>query len=184
VLEVSPQRRLPPQEFLRSIFEVLERNHCAADLVTSSDACISLAVHSREPLTIVIDELRKRARVHSENGKAIVCLVGEDMHSTPGLVSQVFAVLGDINVRMVSQGASRTSLSFVIPEADAAKVVSRLHAAFFSTRLSAESSQPRRRTIAAGPGRSKPTLQPEKSPSRSITEPFGEDLISIPVTVG
>jgi len=184
VLEVSPERRLPPQEFLRSIFEVLERNHCAADLVTSSDASISLAVHSREPLTTVIDELRKRARVHSENGKAIVCLVGEDMHSTPGLVSQVFAVLGDINVRMVSQGASRTSLSFVVPEADAAKVVSRLHAAFFSARLPAESSQPRRRTSPAGPGRRKPTLQPEKSPSRSITEPFGEDLISIPVNVG
>jgi aspartate kinase len=184
VLEVSPERRLPPQEFLRSIFEVLERNHCAADLVTSSDASISLAVHSREPLTTVIDELRKRARVHSENGKAIVCLVGEDMHSTPGLVTQVFAALGDINVRMVSQGASRTSLSFVVPEADAAKVVSRLHAAFFSARLPTESSQPRRRTCPATPARSKPKLQPEKSRPRPVTEPFGEDLISIPVNVG
>jgi hypothetical protein len=132
-----------------------------------------------------MDELRKRARVHSENGKAIVCLVGEDMHSTPGLVTQVFAALGDINVRMVSQGASRTSLSFVVSEADAAKVVSRLHATFFSPRLSAESSQVRRHPASpAGPARSKPKLQSGKLRPRSVTEPFGEDLVSVPASVG
>jgi hypothetical protein len=91
------------------------------------------------------------------------------MHSSPGLVSQVFAALGDINVRMVSQGASRTSLSFVIPEADTAKVVSRLHAAFFSADL-------RRRT-------KKPKLQSGKS--RSSAEPAtSEDLLTVSAIVG
>ena len=64
--------------------------------------------------------------------KAIVCLVGETLRETPGIAAKVFTALGDINVQMISQGASEVNITFVIDEADVPEAVRRLHAEFFS----------------------------------------------------
>jgi aspartate kinase len=64
--------------------------------------------------------------------KAIVCLVGENLRDTPGVAAQIFDAIRDINVRMISQGASEINLTFVIDEADVPEAVRRLHARFFA----------------------------------------------------
>ena len=45
--------------------------------------------------------------------EAIVCLVGESQRTSSGLAGQVFSALGDINVRMISQGASEINIGMV-----------------------------------------------------------------------
>jgi len=77
-------------------------------------------------------ELRELAEVKYEDRKAIVCLVGENLRDTPGVAAQIFDAIRDINVRMISQGASEINLTFVIDEADVPEAVRRLHARFFS----------------------------------------------------
>jgi aspartate kinase len=72
------------------------------------------------------------AYVSYEGRKAIVCLVGENLRGTPGIAAKVFAAISDINVRMISQGASEINITFVIEEDDVPEVVQRLHAAFFT----------------------------------------------------
>jgi aspartate kinase len=69
--------------------------------------------------------------VDVEEGNAIVCVVGEGLRSTPGVAARVFGTVSDVNVRMISQGASRLNLTFVVKEDQARDVVARLHAAFF-----------------------------------------------------
>ena len=64
--------------------------------------------------------------------KAIVCLVGENLRHTPGIAASVFGALGDVNVRMISQGASEINISFVIDEDDVPAAVRRLHEKFFA----------------------------------------------------
>lgn len=71
--------------------------------------------------------------VKYEGRKAIVCLVGENIRSTPGIAAKVFHAIQNINVRMISQGASEINISFVIDEEDVEEAVRALHAAFFST---------------------------------------------------
>jgi aspartate kinase len=58
--------------------------------------------------------------------------VGENIRSTPGIAARVFGAIGDVNIRMISQGASEINISFVIDEADVPHVVSRLHETFFA----------------------------------------------------
>lgn len=48
------------------------------------------------------------------------------------MAAKVFTTIGDINVRMISQGASEINLTFVVEEDDVPEVVRRLHATFFS----------------------------------------------------
>jgi len=49
----------------------------------------------------------------------------------PGIAARVFRTIEDVNVLMISQGASRRNVSFVIEERDVDEVVRRLHREFF-----------------------------------------------------
>ena len=49
----------------------------------------------------------------------------------PGTVARVFASLKDINVRMVSQGASLLNISLVVAAGDLHRAVESLHREFF-----------------------------------------------------
>jgi aspartate kinase len=66
-----------------------------------------------------------------EPARAIVCIVGEGLRTTPGIAARVFATVSDINVALISQGASRVNLTFVVDEAQVEDVVRRLHEALF-----------------------------------------------------
>ena len=67
-----------------------------------------------------------------EHDQAIVCLVGENIRFTPGVARRVFNSLDAVNIRMISQGASRLTLTFVVADQDLARVVESLHVEFFS----------------------------------------------------
>jgi aspartate kinase len=73
------------------------------------------------------------AKVEIVTGRAIVCLVGQNLKYAPGIAGRIFGVLDDVNVLMISQGASRRNVSFVVEGADVENVVCRLHRAFFET---------------------------------------------------
>ena len=76
--------------------------------------------------------MQKIADVQYKERNAIVCLVGENIREKPGIAAQVFTALGDINVRMISQGASEINITFVIDEAEVPEAIRRLHKHFFS----------------------------------------------------
>jgi aspartate kinase len=65
--------------------------------------------------------------VDVEEGYAIVCVVGEALRSTPGVAARVFGALAEINVALISQGASGINLTFAVNASDASPAVRRLH---------------------------------------------------------
>jgi aspartokinase len=62
---------------------------------------------------------------------AIVSVVGRGFLTHHGLASRVFKAVGNVNVVMISFGASDVNLSLVVAEADAEKAVRKLHEEFF-----------------------------------------------------
>jgi len=64
---------------------------------------------------------------------AIICLVGEDIRGRVGIASEVFGVIAaaGINIRMIAQGSSEISVSFVVDGKDAVKSVQQLHRHLF-----------------------------------------------------
>jgi aspartate kinase len=89
-------------------------------------------VEGTERLDSIVEELSRFSRVKTQTACAIVCIVGEGLRSTPGVAARTFRALADINVLMISQGASEINLSFVVREAEAEESVRRLHEEFFS----------------------------------------------------
>ena len=132
VIDIVAARMLMAHGFLAKVFEIFARHRCAVDVVSTSEVSISLTVDSNEAIPQIAADLEKLAFVKYSGRKAIVCLVGENFRDTPGVAAQIFECISDINVRMISQGASEINLTFVIDETDVPEAVRRLHARFFS----------------------------------------------------
>jgi aspartate kinase len=132
IVDVAAPRMLMAHGFLRQIFEVFDRHRCPVDMVSTSEVSVSLTVDSNHAIPAIAADLGKLADVKFTGRKAIVCLVGENLRNTPGIAAGVFSALGDVNVRMISQGASEINISFVIDEEDVPAAVRRLHEKFFA----------------------------------------------------
>ncbi len=122
-------RMLLAHGFLARVFEVFGRHHVVVDLVTTSEVSISVTVDADARLEAAIAELESIGRIEVTRGLAVVAVVGEGAPRQLGLAGHVFTLLGGvgITVEMISQGASRVNLSFVVREEDAAKAVRLLH---------------------------------------------------------
>ncbi len=132
IVDVAATRMLMAHGFLKSIFDAFDRHRVSVDVVSTSEVSVSLTVDSNEAIPALAADLAKLADVKYEGRKAIVCLVGENLRETPGIAARVFNELSDVNIRMISQGASEINLTFVIEEDEVPSVVRKLHAAFFS----------------------------------------------------
>ncbi len=67
-----------------------------------------------------------------ENHRALICLVGENIRREPEVASRAFAAVADLDVRVLCQGASDRTLTFLVEESKAQESVQRLHRVFFS----------------------------------------------------
>ncbi|HVZ17812.1 MAG TPA: lysine-sensitive aspartokinase 3 [Terriglobales bacterium] len=132
IIDIVATRMLGAHGFLRSVFEIFDRHKCAVDVVSTSEVSVSLTVDSNEAIPAIATDLQNLGDVQYEGRKAIVCLVGENIRETPGIAGKVFGAMSDINIRMISQGASEINLTFVIEEDDVPQAVKRLHDIFFS----------------------------------------------------
>jgi len=117
--------------FLRALFEVFDRHRTVVDVVTTSEVSVSLTLEDARALPAIVSELRALGEVSVEPHRAIVCVVGEGLRTTPGIAARIFGTVEDINVSLISQGASRVNLTFVVAEDRVHEAVRRLHAACF-----------------------------------------------------
>jgi aspartate kinase len=132
VVSISSTRMLMAHGFLRRLFEVFERWKTPVDVVTTSEVTVSVTVDDRRRLPAIVDALSQFADVDAEHDMAIVCVVGEALQTDPQLIGQVLQGVGDIPIRLVSQAAARSNVTFVIRESDLPAALAHLHAKFFA----------------------------------------------------
>jgi aspartate kinase len=131
VINIQSTRMLMAYGFLESIFSVFSRHKTAVDLVSTSEVAVSLTIDNSTRLEQIVADLEEFADVSVYDQKAILCIVGEQMHATAGVADRIFRALGDINAMMISQGASEINMSLVLNESDVQEAVRRLHREFF-----------------------------------------------------
>jgi aspartate kinase len=132
IVQITSARMLGAYGFLRALFEVFDRHRTVVDVVTTSEVSVSLSLDDAARLPEIVEELEQFGTVRVEKGRAIICVVGEGLRGTPGIAAKVFSTISDINVALISQGASSVNFTFAIEEHRMNEAVRRLHAAFFS----------------------------------------------------
>ncbi|HEV8588943.1 MAG TPA: lysine-sensitive aspartokinase 3 [Pyrinomonadaceae bacterium] len=130
-VQVTSARMLGAYGFLRALFEVFDRHKTAVDVVTTSEVSVSLSIDDASTLPELITDLEQLGTVQIERDRTIVSVVGEGLRNTPGIAARVFSVISDINVSMISVGASSVNLTFMVDDAHAAEAIMRLHRVCF-----------------------------------------------------
>ncbi len=133
MIHVTSLRMLLQHGFMARLFEVFERHKVVIDMVSTSEVSVTVTTDNPRGLPALEADLRAFAEVRVAGGRSILCLVGDRLRDQPEAMERIFGTLraAAIPVRMISVGASRTNVSLVVDQADAAKAVKALHREFF-----------------------------------------------------
>ncbi len=131
VVNITSTRMLMAYGFLKKIFDTFDHYKVPVDVVATSEVSVSLTVDDTSSLWDIVTDLKKIGEVTVEGSKAIVCCVGDNLKNIPGVPYLAFSALQDINIHMISQGASAINITFVIDEDKLPEVVRSLHDVFF-----------------------------------------------------
>lgn len=118
-------------EVLGAVYAAFDQHSCPVDVMAASLGRVWLLVGSTASLPGIAADLQGVAEVRWENHKALVCLVGENIRRQPDVASRAFAAVSDMDVRVVCQGASDRTISFLVEESKVDESVRRLHGMFF-----------------------------------------------------
>jgi len=84
-VDIVTSRMLMASGFLRTLFEVFARHETPVDMVTTSEVSVSVTVDELSRLDDIRRDLEELADVEVVRGRALVCLVGQDLKFTPGV---------------------------------------------------------------------------------------------------
>lgn len=143
MLDIVSTRMLGQFGFLAKVFSIFEDLGISVDVVATSEVSISLTLDpsklwSREliqqELDRVVEELEKIAVVNLLQHRSIISLIGNVQYSSL-ILEKAFYVLrtNNVNVQMISQGASKVNISLIVNDDEAEKCVKALHYAFFES---------------------------------------------------
>lgn len=132
VVTIVSSRMLGAHGFLRRIFEVFDRHETPVDMLATSEVSVSLTIDNPRALAAIRKDVEEFAEISVEENQAILCMVGDNIRYTPGVAARAFGALKDINIRMISQGASELNISVVVAAEDLTHAVESLHREFFT----------------------------------------------------
>ncbi|MEJ7624657.1 MAG: lysine-sensitive aspartokinase 3 [Pyrinomonadaceae bacterium] len=132
ILRITSARMLGSYGFMSALFQVFERFRTVIDVISTSEVSVALTLDNTAELDKILIELKRLGDVEVEPGYAVICVVGEGLRASTGLASKVFSTIADINIALVSHGASSVNLTFVIKEDFVADVIMRLHEELFA----------------------------------------------------
>ncbi len=132
LIDIQSSRMLGAAGFLAHIFNQFLKWNISIDVIATSEVSVSLTVNTKKDLTGLIEDLKNVAEVQTKSDKAIVTIICDAAHSS-SILADGFTALSkeNINVQMISQGASKVNISFLVENEQVNKVVQVLHTALF-----------------------------------------------------
>ncbi|MDR0600316.1 MAG: aspartate kinase [Treponema sp.] len=133
LVDIVSTRMLGQPGFLAQVFSEFAKNGVSIDMIATSEVSVSLTLDAGNDLGPVRRELSRYAGVDVKTEKAIVTIVGNVRHSSE-ILHEAFGICEKmrIQVQMVSQGASKVNISFIVNDNEADDLVRELHRFFFS----------------------------------------------------
>lgn len=127
--------------FGRKVLQILEDLNIRFEHMPTGIDDLSIVLRNRELTPIkeaeILRQLKTKMEVDKaeiEHGLSIIMIVGENMKSHVGVTATATSALSDqnINLAMISQGASEVSVMFVVKTEEKEKALQALYAAFFN----------------------------------------------------
>jgi len=137
LIDVRSESMTGTYGFLSNVFRTLSDRCISADVLASSEVSVSFTLDRKQDPTLVKAAVQHISENYAEdicvrNHMAILTLIA-DISRSSEVLSKVFTYLNDagINVEMMSQGASKVNISFVLRDDEVEDTVKGLHRQFF-----------------------------------------------------
>ena len=134
LLNIFSTRMINVSGFLQKVFAIFSRYKVSVDLISTSEANISLTMDGNQDIDEVVKALSEFAEVDVDRDKAQISVIGKNIVNLRGLLKQTMTSLKDCNVYMISQGASFVNISFVVDRASMQNAVREVHKYLFEDR--------------------------------------------------
>ncbi|HQN74071.1 MAG TPA: aspartate kinase [bacterium] len=131
IINICSEKMLGTYGFLSRVFDIFTKHRTPVDMITTSEINISVTVDSNGPVSDIIRELSEFSSVTATENVSIISIVGEGIKFTSGIAGRCFGSLKDINILMVSMGASEANISIIVDQSDMERCVTLLHREFF-----------------------------------------------------
>ena len=132
LIDIVSTRMLGQFGFLAQVFRMFEKYGISVDMVATSEVSISVTLDNNEGFDELVKELEKFSIVQIKTEKTIISIIGNIQKSSQilGMACQKLAE-ENINVQMISQGASKVNIGFIVDNKEADVCVKTLHNLFF-----------------------------------------------------
>ena len=142
ILNIHSNRMLNSTGFMAQVFELFKKHRVVIDLISTSEVNISCTVDRLDNIQSLIHDMEEFADVTLIRDRAILSLVGEGMHYATGTAGRMFMALAQkqINLEMITQGASEINISCVIRQEDAPEALRIIHQTFLESNTETNAS--------------------------------------------
>ncbi|KAL9178258.1 hypothetical protein ACHAXT_001802 [Thalassiosira profunda] len=135
LMDIQSLQMLGAYGFLGAVFADFEKNKISVDVLASSEVSVSVTLDKKQnqkDIDALCEDLSSFAEVNLHQDRAILTLITDVSRSSDTLatVFRSFSANG-IQVEMMSQGASKVNISFIVREDQIDDAILRLHACFF-----------------------------------------------------
>lgn len=134
VVNIHSNQKTISHGFFARIFGTLDKFGIVVDLISTSEVHVSMAIMVNESYRFksfdrLVKELKHIGEVSVLDQMAILSLVGRKMKNMVGIAGKMFSTLaaGNVNIEMISQGASEINISCVISKQDSIKALNLVH---------------------------------------------------------
>jgi aspartate kinase len=142
LIDIESTQMLGAYGFLANVFKDLEQNRLSVDVLASSEVSVSLTFDKKQndsQIQSAVDQLSKYSKVTVKKDRGILTLITDVERSSEVLACtfRVFNACGT-KVEMMSQGASKVNISFVLKNDQIDDAIINLHKCFFEDKCMIE----------------------------------------------
>jgi aspartate kinase len=134
VVNIVAAQMLHQYGFIERIAAAFARHEIVIDMIATSEVSVAMTTQTGAGLEPVVAELAEFSEVTVQKERSVVSIVGEEVRDRADFPALVFGVLfkHGVSVELISFGATRNNLSFVVSSDRVREVVTALHERLFS----------------------------------------------------
>jgi aspartate kinase len=131
LVRIRTPRMLLTEGFMRTLFDVFERQKTSVDVVATSEVSVSVTIDDATQLDAIMSDLRELGDVSIERTRGIVSVVGAGLSESGEHMARALRAIGDVRVHMLSLSATGINLTIVVDGEQVTPAMRRLHDEFF-----------------------------------------------------
>ncbi len=138
IVTINAAGTLMGHHFLSNVFNTLKQYHITVDVVTTTEASVSIAMERPDNLDTVIEELRDNGEITLTKHQGLISLIGFGLSDIRAMTGQVFAAIQGDRLSLISFSWDKQNLNLVLPEDHMIETVRSIHRSLLSQQISEE----------------------------------------------